>query len=143
MSYKALFEGLIYDEADKPVAVTYVGSEPCYVVLDGGFHRHIPSEGVDRQVLEQIKGSLEGHEDLILDQTMKMIGKDDLFTKAIIANQLKNIDQQMEQLMQTGFPEDGRAYMGMVGFKVIINFHGDVIRVDQPSGVADDDRGDN
>ncbi|MBI9048490.1 MAG: hypothetical protein JEZ00_03665 [Anaerolineaceae bacterium] len=142
MAYKPLFEGLIYDEVDNPVSVSYVGSDPCYVVMDGGFHRHIPTEGVDRQVLSQIKDGLDGHEDLILEQTMKMIGQNDIFTKAIIANQLKNIDQQIDQLLESGFPEDGRTYMGMVGFKVIINFHGDVVRVDQPSGISDDDSGD-
>ena len=138
MATQPLFEGLIYDEVDNPVSVSYVGSEPCYVVLDGDFHRHIPSEGVDRQVLNQIKGGLEGHEDLVLEQTMKMIGQNDIFTKAIIANQLKNLDEQIDQLLQSGFPEEGKAYMGLMGFKIIINFHGEVIRVDQPSGIADD-----
>jgi hypothetical protein len=138
MASKPLFEGLIFDEADNPVSVSFVGSEPCYVVMDGDFHRHVPSEGVDRQVLNQIKDGLEGHEDLILEQTMKMIGQNDIFTKAIIANQLKNLDQQIDQLLQSGFPDEGKTYMGMMGFKVIINFHGEVIRVDQPSGIADD-----
>jgi hypothetical protein len=142
MSNKPLFEGLIYDESDNPVSVSYVGDEPCYVVMDGDFHRHVGAEGVDRQVLNKLKDSLEGHEDLILDQTMKMIGQEDIFTKAIIANQLKNMDQQMEQLIQNGFPEDGKTYMGMIGFKVVINFHGDVIRVDQPGGIIDDEGGD-
>jgi hypothetical protein len=138
MAYRPLFEGLIFDEVDNPVGVSYVGSDPCYVVMDGDFHRHVPSEGVDRQVLGQIKDGLEGHEDLILEQTMKMIGQEDIFTKAIIANQLKNLDDQIEQLLKTGFPEEGKTYMGMMGFKVVINFHGEVIRVDQPSGIADD-----
>jgi hypothetical protein len=42
--------------------------------------------------------------------------------------------------LKTGIPEDGRAYMGMVGFRVVINVHGDVVRVDQPT-VADDGEG--
>lgn len=142
MTYKPLFEGLIFDEADNPVTVSYVGTEPCYVVMDGDFHRHVPSETVDRQVLDEIKEGLQGHEDLIVDQTMKMMGQDDIFTKAIIANQLKNIDQQMEQLMQTGFPDDGKTYMGMVGFKIVINLHGEVIRVEQPGAIDDCDDGD-
>jgi hypothetical protein len=28
-----------------------------------------------------------------------------------------------------------------MGFKVVINFHGDVIRVEQPGRIVDDDRG--
>ena len=52
MAQKPLFEGLVFDEFDKPVEVTYIGDESFYVVDDAGFLRHIPSEEVDRQVLE-------------------------------------------------------------------------------------------
>ncbi|MCK7483275.1 MAG: hypothetical protein M0C28_44180 [Candidatus Moduliflexus flocculans] len=38
---------------------------------------------------------------------------------------MKNIDKQFDQLMQAGIPEDMRAYLGMMGFKVIINMHGE------------------
>jgi len=34
-----------------------------------------------------------------------------------------------------------RAYMGLMGFKVIINLHGEVIRLDQPTRAVDDDEG--
>jgi len=34
--------------------------------------------------------------------------------------------------MKMGIPEDMRAYLGMMGFKVIINVHGEVLKVDQP-----------
>ena len=55
MPRQALFSGLIADEAARPVDVAYVGDEPCYVVDDAGFRRHIPSEQVDRQVLERMR----------------------------------------------------------------------------------------
>ena len=32
MTYQPLFKGLIFDENDRPVGVTMVGEEPCYVV---------------------------------------------------------------------------------------------------------------
>ena len=48
MAYQPLFQGLVFDEFDQPVDVTIVGDEPCYVVNDAGFHRHISSESVDR-----------------------------------------------------------------------------------------------
>ncbi|HZM23449.1 MAG TPA: hypothetical protein VFC02_16985, partial [Anaerolineales bacterium] len=64
--------------------------------------------------------------------------QEDVFTKAAIESQLKNIDKQFDQLMQTGIPEDMRAYLGMMGFKIIINMHGEVLRVEQP-GVAGDE----
>ena len=31
-----------------------------------------------------------------------------------------------------------RAYLGMTGFKIIINFHGELVKVEQP-GVAGDE----
>ncbi|MHB0987943.1 MAG: hypothetical protein ACYC3P_04655 [Bellilinea sp.] len=133
-----LFAGLVMDEKDQVVDVAHIGNEAMYVVNDAGFHRHIPAEHVDRQVLALMKGQITGHEDLISEQTAKMLGQDDIFSRAIIDNQLKNIDQQLEQLLKAGIPEAGRAYMGMMGFKVIINFHGDVIRLDQPSTASDE-----
>ncbi len=133
-----LFAGLVIDENDQVADVAHIGGEAMYVVNDAGFHRHIPAEYVDRQVLALMKDQITGHEDLISEQTAKMLGQDDIFSRAIIDNQLKNIDQQLEQLLKAGIPEAGRAYMGMMGFKVVINFHGDVIRLDQPSAASDE-----
>jgi hypothetical protein len=139
MSSQPLFNGLVVDEFDQPVPVVYVGEEPCYVVDDAGFRRHIPCEQVDRQVLQKMGEMIQGHEDLLADQTAKMLGQDDIFSRALIENQLKNLDQQFEAVLKTGIPEEGRAYMGMMGFRVRINVHGEVIEVQQPGMIAPDD----
>jgi hypothetical protein len=139
MVNQPLFQGLIFDENDQPVEVVNVGDEPCYVVNDAGFRRHIPSENVDRQVLLTMSKLVEGHEDELANQTAKMLGQDDIFSKALIENQLKNLDQQFEAVLKTGIPEDGRAYMGMMGFRVKINVHGDVLEVNQPGTIAPED----
>lgn len=138
MPRQPLFAGLVVDESDRPAETAYVGAEPCYVVDDYGFRRHIPSEQVDRVVLSQIAGLMKGSEDILSEQTAKMIGQEDVFTKAAIEQQLKNIDKQFEQLMQAGIPEDMRAYLGMVGFKIIINVHGEVLKVEQPGTAGDE-----
>jgi hypothetical protein len=138
MPRKALFAGLVVDENDNPVTVAYVGEEPCYVVDDAGFLRHIPSEQVDRQVLTQMQELIEGHEGIISEQAAKMMGQEDIFTKAMLENQLKQIDKQFDTLMDTGIPEEGRAYMGFMGFRIKINVHGDVLEVNQP-GVSEAD----
>ncbi len=139
MPREPLFAGLIVDEFDQPVDTAYVGDEPCYVVDDAGFRRHIPSEQVDRQVLKTMTDMIEGHEDLLAEQTAKMLGQEDIFSRALIETQLKNIDQQIENVLQTGIPADGRAYMGMMGFKVRINMHGEVLSVEQPGAAAPED----
>jgi len=132
MAHKPIFAGLIVDENDQPVEVTFVGNEPYYVVNDAGFRRHIPSEYVDRQVLGTMSEMIEGHEDVLSEQTAKMLGQDDIFTRALIERRLKDIDKQFDTLLETGIPEEGRAYMGMMGFRVRINIHGEVLAIDQP-----------
>jgi hypothetical protein len=133
MQRQPIFAGLVVDEANRPAGTAYVGDEPCYVVDDSGFLRHIPSEQVDRQVLEVMRKQISGNEGLLGEQAAKMLGTEDIFSKAMLINHLKNIDQQFENLLQTGIPEESRAYMGMSGFRVIINIHGEVVRLDQPS----------
>ena len=139
MPNQAIFAGLVVDENDNAVGITYIGEEPCYVVNDAGFHRHIPSEQVDRQVLQFMQDQVKGNEEAISEQASKMMGQDDIFTRAIIQNQIKNIGQQFDALLKTGIPEDGRAYLGMMGFRVVINVHGEVIEVRQPATTAGED----
>ncbi|MBI3166736.1 MAG: hypothetical protein IPG44_20115 [Anaerolineales bacterium] len=133
-----LFSGLIVDENGNLVGTASIGSEPAYVIDDAGFKRHIPSEQVDRAVLNQMAGMMKGSEDLLSDQAARMLGQDDPFSKAMIENQLKNIEKQFDAVLQTGFPEDMRAYLGMMGFKVVINYHGEVVRVEQPGAARDE-----
>ena len=135
---KQLFTGLVFDENNRPAEVAYVGDEPCYVVDDAGFRRHIPSEQVDRAVLSQMQELIKGSENLVSEQAAKMLGQDDLFSVAAIATQLKNMDKQFDNMLQVGLPEDARAYLGMLGFKIIINVHGDVVSVEQPGAASDD-----
>jgi hypothetical protein len=136
MPKQPLFAGLIVDEDDRPVDVAIIGDEPCYVVDDMGFRRHIPSREVDLQVLSQMQELLKGSEDIVSEQTAKMLGQDDPFSKAMIEQQLRNMDKQFEALLEAGIPEDMRAYLGMMGFKVVINHHGEVVRVEQPGAAG-------
>jgi hypothetical protein len=132
MPRQAVFAGLVVDENDRPVDVATVGDEPFYVVDDAGFRRHVPSEFVDRQVLEHMRSMISGNEEMIGEQTAKMLGQEDPFSLAMILNQLKNIEKQFDVLLETGIPDEGRAYMGMMGFRVRINIHGEVLEVVQP-----------
>ena len=132
MPRQPLFAGLVFDEQDNPVGTAMVGGEPFYVVDDAGFKRHIPSEQVDRQVLDGMRKLIEGHEDELSAETARMLGQDDIFSKALIENQLKQIDKQFDAVLEAGIPEEARAYMGMTGFRVMINIHGEVIEVSQP-----------
>ncbi|HEY9087721.1 MAG TPA: hypothetical protein VIO36_06090 [Anaerolineaceae bacterium] len=139
MARTAIFAGLVIDENDNAVEVAHVGDEAMYVVNDAGFRRHISSEIVDRQVFQFLTDQMKGKEDLIGEETAKMLGQDDPFSRAMILNQLKQMDQQFDHLLQTGIPEEGRTYLGMMGFRVVINIHGEVLRIDQPGAITGDE----
>lgn len=137
-SKKPLFAGLVVDEYDNPVDISTVGEEPMYIVDDAGFRRHIPSEQVDRAVLQQMSEMISGHEDEISSQTAKMTGQDDIFSRAMLKNQLENIEGQFDEILKTGIPEEGLTYLGMTGFRIRINMHGELLEVVQP-GMIDPD----
>ena len=124
----ALFSGLIQDENGNPVDAVMVGDVPNYVVEDDGFRRHVESEGVDRQVIELLREQFMAHRELATEAMLQMVGKDDLFTKAMIDASIQNMDKVLAQ----GLPDGARAWLGMLGFRVIINTHGDVVRLDMP-----------
>lgn len=142
MANQPLFLGLVADENGALVEAGFIGSAPCYVVNDDGFRRHVPAEQIDRAVLNSIAEMMKGSEDLVSEQTAKMLGQEDPFSKAMIASQLKNIHAQFEMLMQTGMPDELRAYLGMMGFKIIVNYRGEVVRVEQPASGGEDEDGD-
>ena|SRR5689334_19166504 len=137
MSRRPLFEGLVFDPNGDPVGIGEVGSEPQYVVNDGGFKFHVPADGVDRQVLGLLREQITANQEAVTLGTMQMLGKDDLFTKAMIDSSLKNMDEHFNQLIQQGLPEGTRSYLGMLGFKITLNYHGEVTGLDQP-GVVDE-----
>ena len=124
----ALFAGLVQDEGGNPVEVAMVGDVPNYVVDDAGFRRHVESEAVDRQVIAKLRDQFMAHKEIATEAMLQMLGKDDLFTKAMIDSSIQNMDQVLEQ----GLPEDARAWLGMLGFRVIINTHGELVGLDMP-----------
>lgn len=126
---KALFTSLVYDEDGNPVETTFIGQEPHYVILDGDFRRHVASEVIDRQVVNWLHEQVSANKDLVSEGVMNFIGKDDLFTKAMVDSSIN----RMDDLMSQGMPDDARMMLGMMGFKVIVNFHGELVKLDMPA----------
>lgn len=135
---KAVFQGLVFDIDDQPLEAVTIGNEAFYVLDDNGFMRHIPAVEIDRQVWESITAQIAGNEDLLSQQAAKMMGQEDIFTVAVIRNQLENKEKQFLDLAKTGIPEDARAYLGMMGFKAIVDHHGEVLNIQQPGVTGQD-----
>ena len=137
MAQQALFEGVIYDDYENQVETRIIGGEAFYVVDDDGFLRHVEAESIDRQILAVFMDQLQQNKELAVDQTLRMMGKDDLFTKAAIDASIRNIN--VDDILRQGIPQQARDMMAMVGFRFIINIHGEILRVDQPT-IEDDDQ---
>jgi hypothetical protein len=131
VAHQAIFSGLVVDENDNPVATTTVGSEQFYVIDDDGFLRHIGAEEIDREVLGFFVEQLRENQDLALAQMLQMLGSDDLMTKAAIESQMRNLT--VDQILEQGLPPQARDMLGMMGFRVVINVHGELVRLDQPT----------
>ena len=132
---KAIFAGLIQNEQEEPVDVAYLGDEAFYVIPDGTFRRHVEAARVDDEVLRLLREQMEGMQDQVVDGVLKYLGKEDLFTKASIDMALKNFDQAF----RLADPEQWKPWLGMMGFRVIVNVHGEVVRVESPEQEIDEE----
>ena len=133
MSHQALFAGLVVDEDGRPLDVTVIGGEAQYVIDDSGFRRHVDAAAIDRQVLGMIQEQIDANREIVEQSMMQLIGRDDLFTKAAIDKSIEDVDQVLER----GLPDGALQWLGMMGFKIVVDLHGEVIRMDSP-GIADD-----
>lgn len=138
MAKTAMFEGLVVDQRGNPTPVKWVGEQACYVVDDDGFLRHIDAAHVDRQVLAFIKGQVDANRDIAVDGVMQMMGQDDIFTKAAVESSIDKMDENVGQPI----PAEARQWLGMLGFRIVINEQGEVIDIELPAGgiEGDEDR---
>ena len=80
---------------------------------------------------------LKGHQDLAVDQAMGFLGKDDLFTKAALDESIKNVSP--DQILSQGMPEQARHMLAMMGLRITINVHGDIVDINAPAAPDGDD----
>jgi hypothetical protein len=107
--------------------------------LDADFRRYVEAGVIDGQVLEWLRAQIMENQELVAQGTLSFLGQDDLFTKAMIDASIQDLDKRMEELMQHGLPEEMRAWLGMLGFRVIVDVHGEVVDLEAPSAIDEDE----
>lgn len=127
---QALFADLVFNEENEPAEVVYLEGEPHYVILDAGFRRHIEASYVDRQVVATIREQILSQREVVTESMFQVLGQDDLFTKAMIDASVEHLD---DRLFEEGIPDEARVWLGMLGLKVVVNHHGEVIRLEMPT----------
>lgn len=130
MARTAMFAGLVFDEAGNPAQIGYVGENACYVVDDDGFRRHIDAAQVDRAVLRFLRGQVDDNRQIAVTAMLDMMGKDDVFTKAALESSIN----RMEEAVGQPIPEETRRWLGLLGFRILIDERGEVTDIVLPAG---------
>lgn len=132
---QALFAGLVYNEAGQPAEVVYIGGVAHYAILDDGFARHVEAYHVDQAVLQHIQERITPMQDELVRGMLQMLGKDDIFTKAALDASIRNLEQNVRQ----SDPNQWGPWLRMLGFRVVVDVHGDVVEILYPSEPEQDE----
>ncbi len=135
MASVAMFEGLVFGEAGQEAGIGWVGGDACYLLDDGGFQLHIDATGVDRQVLQLIKEQVQANRDIAVRGILEMMGKDDVFSKTAVEYSINRMEEATGQRL----PPEARDLLRSLGFRIIIDIHGDVVQLDMPVEEAGDE----
>jgi len=121
--YRALFQGLVYNERGVPAELRYVGDEPHYVVMDDGFERYVAARSVDEAVLAELQRQVNEQQEELVDAMLQTLGRDDVLTKAALESSLSNLG---ESLRESGLAQ-WLPWLQMLGFKIVVDVHGRLV----------------
>ena len=130
---QALFAGLIYNERGEPAQVAYVGGVAHYAIPDDGFLRHVEAYKIDREIIAHLKEQISSMQDEVVQAMMQALGKNDLLTKAAIDASIRNLEWSIRQ----SDPDQWLPWLKLFGFRVIVDVHGNVVRIIYPSPPSD------
>ena len=133
MANYAFFKGLVYDVNNNLIETVTIGDESFYIVDDYGFKRHIESREVDEKIFRLFTDQIDGNEEYLANAAAQMTGKTDLFSMAMFKNQLQNLDKEIDNMLKQAPPPGLVEFLGMAGFKVNIDIHGDITQVNMPT----------
>jgi len=132
---KALFPGLVYGESGEVADVVHIGDEAFYVILDDGFRRHVEASTIDNAVIADLQEHILSMREEIVPGMLQMLGKTDLFTKAAVDSSIRNLDTGIRQ----GNPEQWAPMLKLLGFRVVVDIHGNVVEMIYPSAPEEED----
>lgn len=131
----ASFAGLVKDAAGRAVPVKRIGTRDFYVVTEDGFDYHIEADKVDAAVWARLKASFQQLKGDLLPKALEAMGQGDPFTVAAYEAAIDKIGQPGSATM---LPEH-RDLLAMIGFHIVIDYHGDVQEVRMPEQAIDPD----
>lgn len=135
LTRRALFPGLVYNEQGQPADVVYIGGVAHYAIPDDGFLRHVEAWAVDRVVIASLKEQIASVKDDLVLTILQMLGKDDIFTKAAVEASIRNLEHNLLH----GDPNQWAPWLKLMGFRIVVNVHGEVVDILYPTQPGEDD----
>ncbi len=135
MSGTAAFAGLVKDPRGQAVEVRRIGGNEFYVVREDDFDWHIEASKVDAAVWQYMKEQFTRLKGDILPHALEAMGQGDPFTLAAIESAIDNMDK----VDAVHLPSEQKDMLALVGFHIVIDYHGDVLEVAMPEQGLDPD----
>lgn len=138
-SKPAAFEHLVYDPVGQSVPVKKIGGSDFYVVVEDSFDYHIAAQKVDAAVWNTLKSHFQRAKEDHLPAALEAMGVEDPFTLAAYESAIDNIGSA-ESL---SIAQEHKDMLALMGFRIVIDYHGDVQEVVMPEqeiDLGDDDR---
>ncbi len=132
---QALFDGLVFNEAGEPAQVAYIGGVAHYAVPDDGFLRHVAARSVDDAVLDRLQEQVSSVQDELVAAVLKMLGKEDIFTKAALEASVRNLKDNVRQ----SEPQQWAPMLRLMGFRIVVNVHGEVVEIIYPEQAPEEE----
>ena len=125
-----LFADLVYNEEGERAEVTTIGDEPFYAIPEDDFLRHVEATQLDRQIVHRLQERIQAMGDLVTDGVIRMLGDENLFTRASVTHAIDHMDQILEPGAVDA--DQLRTAFWMTGFQAIVDHHGDLVRLHVP-----------
>ena len=132
---QALFDGLVFNEAGEPAQVAYIGGVAHYAVPDDGFLRHVAARSVDDAVLDRLQEQVSSVQDELVAAVLRMLGKEDIFTKAALEASVRNLKDNVRQ----SEPQQWAPMLRLMGFRIVVNVHGEVVEIIYPEQAPEEE----
>jgi hypothetical protein len=126
---------MVYSERGEAAKVAYIGEVAHYAIPDCGFWPQVTAYEVDRAVIAELKERVDAVQDELMPAVLQMLGKEDLFTKAAIAASIRHLEEDM----RSSAPEEWVPSLQMLGFRIVVNVHGQVLEIVYPQPPAKGD----
>ena len=131
---KAVFGGLVFNEAGEAARVVSLGGVDHYAVPDQDFLWHIEAYRIDDVVLDEMQRQLGEVRPQVVEMMLDMLGRRDIFTKAALDASVENLAANVRRSDTAQWA----TMLGLAGFRIVVDHRGEVLDIVFPSQPEDE-----